>query len=124
MAATMVDEDGKEKKQKQPKRKNVQQDNESLVSVGSEIDMSKEVESLNRLLSRICFLGSMEENLERSADLLLITSAACDIANEIKYLKSDVVLERKYSSFHDPEYWSNQDTGQNLIFLDDMFDEE
>lgn len=55
------------------------------------IDMNLEIAMLDCALRRMCALVALEESLKETPNLVSIARAACDVANTIKYLKSDHV---------------------------------
>lgn len=79
-----------------------------------EIDSSDEVKALQRMLNRISMLTVLQEDI--SADTLPVaTGCAIEIANTIKYLKSDIVDSARTQSAFVP---------QNVEFIPIMFDDD
>lgn len=82
-----------------------------------DIDMSKEIHMLDLMLNRVSVLVSLEESIDNSDNIARMCATACDIASSIKYLKSDVVIERGYSADHDINNY--MDGGLQTLFLGD-----
>lgn len=57
------------------------------------IDVEAEVKFLESMLSRVASLVTLEESIKSSGEIALLSDTACELANTIKYLKSNIVYE-------------------------------
>lgn len=59
------------------------------------VDVSYEVKLLDEMLRKISLLVSVEEDIKSSGEIALLSDTACELANTIKYLKSDFVYNNE-----------------------------
>lgn len=84
------------------------------VTLLNDLDMDSEVVALQRMLNRISMLTVLQEDI--NADTLPVaTGCAIEIANTIKYLKSDVIDTARSQGTFMP---------QNVEFIPIMFDDD
>lgn len=88
-------------------------------STNNDIDMNLEVAMLDCALRRMCALVAMEESLKETSNVISMARAACDVANTIKYLKSDHI-------YHSPTTSGDNDIFGGFGFMPfiDMDDED